>query len=144
MVFKKLSAIGSKVFGGGNSSDENTEIVSRALNVLGLEEYRETTVEVDRLIEAIDSAPTRLQKREHEELLSRFICRQDALRGAAVVLASQLDANNATETYKTFAITDKDKSKVSSGITDPRQCPAHELARYFIEEAQNDFIMGRT
>ncbi len=144
MVFKKLSALGGKVFGGGNSSDENTEIVSRALNFHGLEEYRETTVEVDRILEAIDSAPTRLQKREHEELLSRFICRQDALRSAAVVLASQLDANDAPETYKNFSITEKDRSKVSSGITDPRQCPAHELARYFIEEAQNDFIMGRT
>ena len=144
MVFKKLSALGGKVFGGGNSSDENKEIVSRALNVHGLEEYRETTIEVERLIEAIDNAPTRLQKREHEELLSRFVCRQDALRSAAVVLASQLDKNDTTETYKNFAITEKDQSKVSSGITDPRQCPAHELARYFIEEAQNDFIMGRS
>ncbi len=143
MVFKKLSALGSKVFGGGNSDDENREIVSRAVNVLGLEEYRETTIEVDRLMGAIEKAPTKLQKRESEELLSRYICRQDALRSAAVVLAGQLDATESPRIFDEFAITDKDRAKVSSGLTDPRQCPAHELARYFIEEAQNDFVMGR-
>jgi len=143
MVFRKLSALGSKVFGGGNSVDENREIVTRAVSVLSLEEYRETTIEVDRLIGAIEEAPTKLQKRESEELLTRYICRQDALRSAAVVLAGQLDATETPKIFADFAITDKDCAKVSSGITDPRQCPAHELARYFVEEAQNDYVMGR-
>ncbi len=144
MVFNKLSKIGNKLFGGSEESDESPEIVSRALRVHGLEEYLETTIEVERIKEAIENAPTRLQKRENEELLSRYTCRQNALRSAAVVLASKLDANESPQIFRDFAITETDRSKVSSGLTDPRQCPAHELARYFIEEAQNDFVMGRT
>ncbi len=139
VVFAKFS----KLFGSDDDSPDDREIVTRALNVHGLEEYRETTTEVERLKQAIDEAPTRMQKRDHEDLLVRYICRQNALRSAAVVLAKKLDASDSPKIYEDFAITDKDRSKVSSGMTDPHQCPAHELARYFIEEAQNDFVMGR-
>ena len=127
MVFKAIT----KMFGGREKDDESREIIVRALNHHGLEEYRETTMEVERIKAAIEAAPTRMQKRENEELLNRYRCRQNALRSAAVVLASRLDIAESPKIYQDFA------------ITDPRQCPAHELARYFIEEAQNDFIMGR-
>ncbi len=143
MVFGKLSRFGGKLFGSDSSATENTEIVTRALKVHGLEEYRETTIEVERLKKLIEEAPSRLQKRDNEELLSRYICRQDALRGAAVVLAQQLADEETPKIYEEFSISASDRSKVSSGITDPRQCPAHELARYFVEEAQSDFVMGR-
>ena len=139
MVFNKIS----KLFGGGESESESREIIVRALNVHGLEEYRETTQEVERIQDAIDNAPTRMQKRENEELLNRYRCRQNALRSAAVVLASRLDVADSPKIYQDFAITEQDQAKVSSGMTDPRQCPAHELARFFIEEAQNDVVMGR-
>ncbi len=132
-----------KLFGGETEPQEDIEIVKRALKVHGLEEYRETAVEVKRLKKAIKKSSTKLKKREHKEMLSRYECRQRALRGAAVVLAAQLDSNESDAAYRDFAITDEDRSKVTSGITDPRQCPAHELARYFMEESQNDFVMAR-
>ena len=132
-----------KLFGGEADTQGDIEIVKRALTVHGLEEYRETAVEVKRLKKAIKKSSTKLKKREHKEMLSRYECRQRALRGAAVVLAAQLDSNESDAAYRDFAITEEDRSKVTSGITDPRQCPAHELARYFMEESQNDFVMAR-
>ena len=139
MAFKKLF----QFFGGADEAQNTHEIVQRALNVHGLEEYRETSVEVKRLKKAIKKAPSKMLKREHKELLSRYECRQRALRGAAVVLAAQLNDDESEKVYRDFSITEKDCAKVSSGLTDPRQCPAHELARYFIEESQNDFVMAR-
>ena len=131
-----------KFFNGGEEANDNTEIVKRALNVHGLDEYRETAVEVKRLKKAIKKSNSKLQKREHKDLLERYECRQRALRGAAVVLAAQLGEEESKEAYQEFSISDKDRSKVTSGITDPRQCPAHELARFFLEESQNDFVMA--
>ena len=142
MVFKMISGLGSKMFG-GDGKDENKAVITRALKVHGLDEYRETTEELERLQVAVDTAQTRMQKREFEEQLNRHRCRQDALRSAAVVLGNRLAGESNAEIFAAFAITDKDRAKVSSGLTDPRQCPAHELARFLIEEAQSDFVTGR-
>ena len=54
MVFKKLGAM----FGGGGP-DENTLVATRALTFHGLNEYNETTDELDRLQQVYDDAPAR-------------------------------------------------------------------------------------
>lgn len=137
MVFKKIAGL----FGGGD--DEATMVATRALTVHGLNEYNETSQELGRLQQVFDNAPTKAQKADVEKLLDRVQCRQDALRSAAVVLYNRLEGKVDLDIGKYFGITDKDVAKVSSGITNSHQTPAHEVVQFLIEEAQSDFISGR-
>ena len=138
MVFKKLSGI----FGGGGN-DEKTMVAMRALTFHGLNEYKETADELDRLKQVYDEAPTRSQKKDVEKLLDRVQCRQDAIRSAAVVLFNRLGGNVDMDIEKVFGITDKDVAKVSSGLANTNKAPAQEVVQFLIEEAQSDFINGR-
>jgi len=138
MVFKKLRAMF-----GGSGPDENTLVAIRALTVHGLNEYNETTLELDRLQQAYDDAPTHSQKDDVSKLVERVQCRQDALRSAAVVLFNRLDGNVNINVKEVFGITDKDVAKVSSGIANSTRAPAQEVVQFLIEEAQSDFINGR-
>ncbi len=138
MVFKKLSGL----FGGGGDN-EQTMVAKRALTFHGLNEYNETTDELDRLQQVYNDAPTRSQKQDVEKLLDRVQCRQDALRSAAVVLFNQLDGQVDMDVERVFGITDKDVAKVSSGIANHNKAPAQEVVQFLIEEAQSDFINGR-
>ena len=138
MVFKKLSGL----FGGGGV-DEQTMVAERALTFHGLNEYNETTDEIDRLQQVYNDAPTRSQKQDVEKLLDRVQCRQDALRSAAVVLFNRLDGKVEMDIERVFGITEKDVAKVSSGIANHNKAPAQEVVQFLIEEAQSDFINGR-
>ena len=57
MVFKKLSSLF-----GSDGADEQTMVAMRALTFHGLNEYNETTTELDRLQQVYNDAPTRSQK----------------------------------------------------------------------------------
>ncbi len=138
MVFKKLSGLF-----GGSGDNEQTMVAKRALTFHGLNEYNETTDELDRLQQVYNDAPTRSQKQDVEKLLDRVQCRQDALRSAAVVLFNQLDGQVDMDVERVFGITNKDVAKVSSGIANHNKAPAQEVVQFLIEEAQSDFINGR-
>ncbi len=138
MVFKKLTGLF-----GGSGVDEKTMVATRALTFHGLNEYNETTHELDRLQQVYNDAPTRSQKKDVEKLLDRVQCRQDALRSAAVVLFNRLDGKVDLDIERVFGITDKDVAKVSSGIANSNRAPAQEVVQFLIEEAQSDFISGR-
>ncbi len=138
MVFKKLSSLF-----GSDGADEQTMVAMRALTFHGLNEYNETTTELDRLQQVYNDAPTRSQKQDVEKLLDRVQCRQDALRSAAVVLFNRLEGKVEMDVERVFGITDKDVAKVSSGIANSARAPAQEVVQFLIEEAQSDFINGR-
>ena len=137
MIFKKLTAM----FGGG--ADEKTMVAIRALTIHGLNEYNDTTQELDRLQQVYNDVPTRSQKDDVSKLLDRVQCRQDALRSAAVVLYNRLGGKVDINIERVFGITDKDVAKVSSGIANSNRAPAQEVVQFLIEEAQSDFINGR-
>ena len=138
MVFKKLSGLF-----GGSDKNEKIMVAQRALAFHGLNEYNETTDEIDRLQQVYNDAPTRSQKEDIEKLLDRVQCRQDAIRSAAVVLFNRLDGKVDIDVERVFGITDKDVAKVSSGIANSNRAPAQEVVQFLIEEAQSDFINGR-
>ncbi len=137
MVLKKLAGIF-----GANKQDENTMVLTRALEVHGLNEYRETTQELERLKQMVTEAASRTQRQDIEKLLDRVQCRQDALKSAAVLLLQRLGGKTDIDVHDVFSITDVDQARVS-GMSSTRQSPANEVARFLIEEAQSDFIAGR-
>ena len=138
MVFKKITGL----FGGAGN-DEETQVLTRALTVHGLNEYNETAQELKALKKAVKKAPTRSQKEDAKKLRDRVQCRQDALRSAAAVLFNRLDGAVEIDINETFGITEQDIAKVSAGIANNRQNPAQEVVQFLIEEAQSDFISGR-
>ena len=137
MVLKKLAGIF-----GANKQDENTMVLTRALEVHGLNEYRETTQELERLKQMVTEAASRTQRQDIEKLLDRVQCRQDALKSAAVLLLQRLGGKTDIDVHDVFSITDVDQARVS-GMSSTKQSPANEVARFLIEEAQSDFIAGR-
>ena len=141
MVFKALSKLGGKLLTPGD--EEKREVTLRALTVNGLEEYKETETLIRNLQAEMKNAATDFQKRQMEDQIHRYGERQDALRSAAVILVGQLEDRDNSEIFKQYDITDQDIARVSSGITNPRLSPPHEVARFLIEEAQSDFISGR-
>jgi len=137
MVIKKLTRLGA------GRADQNRQVIVRALEAHGLEEYRETGIELERLRAELADTTSSLQRRRLDEDIYRHECRQDALRSAAVILGSRLGEIGIATYYPAFDITKKDEAKVASGITNPHQCPAHDLARFLVEQAESDFIKGR-
>jgi hypothetical protein len=141
MVFKALSKLGGKILTPG--ADEKKEVAERALNVNGLEEYKETETLIENLKNEMKDAATDFQKRQMEHMIHRYGERQDALRSAAVILVGQIGNDDNSEIFKKYNITDQDIARVSSGMTNPKISAPHDVARFLIEEAESDFVSGR-
>lgn len=141
MVIKALSKLGSKILTPG--AEEKKQVAERALTVNGLEEYKETQILIENLKNEMKEATTDFQKRQIEHMIHRYGERQDALRSAAVILVGQIGSTDNKAIFEEYDITDQDIARVSSGMTNPKLSPPHDVARFLIEEAESDFISGR-
>ena len=74
--------------------DEKTEVAIRALNVNGLDEYKETEMLIQNLKNEMKDAATDFQKRQMEHMIHRYGERQDALRSAAVILVGKIGSQD--------------------------------------------------
>ena len=141
MVFKTLTKIGGKLL--TPSADEKEEVARRALTVNGLMEYKETKLLIINLKNEMKTVDSAFQKRQIEDMIHRYGERQDALRSAAVILTGKIQGDDNRAIFAEYNITEQDIAKVSSGMTNPRLSPPHEVARFLIEAAEADFISGR-
>jgi len=137
MVLKTLSKLLTP------GADEAREVAERALTVNGLSEYRDTEALIGNLKNEMKDAATDFQKRQMEHMIHRYGERQDALRSAAVILVGKIGSKDNSDIFAEYGITDQDIARVSSGMTNPKLSPPHDVARFLIEEAQSDFISGR-
>ncbi|MCP4933793.1 MAG: hypothetical protein GY927_06200 [bacterium] len=137
MVLKTLSKLLTP------GADEAKEVAERALTVTGLNEYKDTQELIKNLKNEMKDATTDFQKRQMEHMIHRYGERQDALRSAAVILVGKIGNSDNSGIFAEYDITEQDIARVSSGMTNPKLSPPHDVARFLIEEAESDFMSGR-